>query len=110
MKGSFTRLVESFKEWLSRRLPDCRDITPTIGESLDRKLGRWERFVMKLHLFTCDRCERYLHHLRFLNTTLRQHGEKIVDPESVAGPEFPPASKERMKRLLERTGFEGAGM
>ena len=110
MKGSFTRLVDAFKDWLSRRLPDCREITPTIGESLDRKLGRWERLVMKLHLFTCDRCERYLHHLRFLHRTIRQHGEKIADPEPMAAPEFRTASKDRMKRLLERTMLEGAGI
>lgn len=110
MKGLFTRLAEAFKDWLSRRLPDCREITPTIGESLDRRLGWWERFVMKLHMFTCDRCKRYLHHLRFLHRTLRQHGEKIADPEPVAGSEFRAESKDRMKRLLERTVFEGAGI
>ena len=110
MKQSFSRLVEAFKDWLSGRLPDCKEITPTIGESLDRKLGRWERFVMKLHLFTCDRCERYLHHLRFLKRTLRQHGEKIADPDSVSASEFRTASKDRMKRILERTMLERAGI
>src|SRR5687768_15920470 len=93
-------MLEAFKDWLSMRLSDCREMTQTIGESLDRKLGLWERLVMYLHLLTCDRCERYLQQLGFLNRTLRSHGEKVADPESIVGSEFRAESKERMKQIL----------
>jgi hypothetical protein len=99
VKSLLNRLLEAFKDWLSRRLPDCREMTPTIGESLDRKLGWWEDLMMKLHLFTCDRCGRYLQQLGFLKKTLHHHGDAIADPET-AGADLRKESKERLKSLL----------
>lgn len=83
------------------RLPDCSRITPKIGESLDRRLGPAERLIMKLHIFTCDRCGRYLNQLRFLNRTFHQHGERIADPPT-QGIEFAIDSKHRIKEMLGR--------
>ena len=103
MKSFFAWLLEAFKDWLSRRLPDCKNITPVIGESFDRRLGRHELLIMKLHLFTCDRCERYLQHLGFLSRTLRHHGDKIADPETIAGSDLRVESKDRIKQLLARS-------
>ena len=85
------------------RLPDCREITATVGESFDRKLGWRERVEMKLHRFTCAHCERYLKQIRFLNRTLEQHGPEIADPEPVAGSDLRQESKENMKQFLART-------
>ena len=84
------------------RLPDCREMTATIGESLDRNLGWRERLEMKLHLFTCTHCERYLKQIRFLNRTLEEQGQTIADPEPVAGSDLCEESKENMKQLLAR--------
>ena len=103
MKDFLNKVLEAFKDWLSRRLPDCKEVTPTIGESLDRKLSWSERLVMKLHLFTCDRCGRYLQQLGFLNKTLRRHGEEIADPEPTVNTKISEDSKDRIKQLLART-------
>lgn len=103
VKGFLKRVLETLSDWLSKRLPDCKDITPTIGESLDRKLGWWERFVMKLHLFTCDPCKRYLVHLGFIHRTLHHHGEPIADPDTVIGSDLRDESKERIKQLLAQS-------
>lgn len=105
MNGLLNKLLEFFREWLSRRLPDCRSITPTIGESLDRRLNWRERLIMKLHLVTCDKCERYLRHLRFLTCTMRERGEMIADPEAAFGPGLRAESKDRLKELLTRAAL-----
>ena len=96
----FNKMVEPFKDWLSKRLPDCREITPTIGESLDRRLGFRERVVVKLHMFTCDRCVRYLEQIGFLKDALRVHGEQIADPEPAESVELREESKLKLKQLL----------
>lgn len=96
------KLIEAFKDWLGKRIPDCRNVTPTIGKSLDEKLGPWDTFVVKLHLFTCDRCGRYLEHLRFLSKTLGSYEESIADPVTDDGLKFSSDSKARIKDLLNR--------
>lgn len=98
-RGKIQKLIERFKEWLGLRLPDCSKVTPKIGESLDRRLGPWDRLVMKLHLFTCDRCGRYLRQLRFMSETFHEHSELIADPPN-AKLEFSSDAKSRMKKRL----------
>lgn len=95
-----TTLIGAVKDWLSKTLPDCRNITPTIGESMDRKLSWWNRIIIELHLFTCDRCGRYLEQLKFLRTTVRSHSEVIADPEPGGAPEYNAESRLRLKALL----------
>ena len=99
-QGIIDRALDSFRDWLGRRLPDCRDITPTIGESLDRKLGLWERLIMKLHLFTCDRCVRYLDQIGFLGRTFHDHHELIAEPDASDTVAFSAEAKDKLKQML----------
>lgn len=101
--GRIKVLLEFLKDQLVRRLPDCKTMTPTIGESLDRELGLWEKFMLKLHLFTCDRCSRYLEHLGLLKTAFRDHGEKIADPKAETSTEFTATARSRIKEALSRS-------
>lgn len=75
-------------------------MTRTLGESLDRKPTRREKLVMKLHLFTCDACERYLQHIVFLRDAMHAHGER--DPEAAEFSVYALSieSKEKMKAFL----------
>ena len=74
-------LLESIKltilHWLARRLPDCKTITPKLGESLDRKLDLWTWFIMKLHMFTCGPCRRYLNQIKFIKKAVHKAGERL---------------------------------
>ncbi len=58
---------------LARRLPDCKTITPTLSESIDRKLTLKERIIVRLHLFTCEACDRYLEQIRLLHDMVHDH-------------------------------------
>lgn len=74
-------LIESIKltiiHWLARRLPDCKTITPKLGESLDRKLSLWTRLILKLHIFTCGPCRRYLHQIKFIKEAVQTSDERL---------------------------------
>ncbi len=74
-------LLESIKltnlHWLARRLPDCKTITPRLGDSLDGKLDVWTRFTMKLHMFTCGPCRRYLDQIKFIKKAVHKAGERL---------------------------------
>jgi predicted anti-sigma-YlaC factor YlaD len=85
--------------WLARRLPDCKRMTRTLGESLDRKATWREQIVMKLHLFTCEACERYLEQVAFLKKAAHAHGE-AADVSEFTAASLTAESKERMKAFL----------
>ena len=80
--------------FLARRLPDCKTITPTLSESIDRKLTLKERIIVRLHLFTCEACARYLDQIRLLHDLIHdhQHEPAISSLNETA--------KERMKAAL----------
>ena len=106
MKQSiFQRLKTAFKFWLARRLPDCRTITPTLSESLDRKLSRREKFVMKLHLFTCSGCARYLKQIKFLSEALRIREEKLTKADHSSSAQMSAEAKDKLKNALKSAGF-----
>ena len=64
--------------FLARRLPDCKTITPTLGEMNDRRLSLRERIIVRLHLFTCEACRRYTEHIKFLHDALH-HRESLIE-------------------------------
>lgn len=84
MKTFFKKIKLAFIYWLARRLPDCKTITPTLGESLDRSLSAREKIIMKLHLWTCGKCVRYLEQIKFLSKAMHKHEEILTDDENPA--------------------------
>lgn len=68
--------------WLARRLPDCKTVTPKLGESLDRKLPLKTRLVLKLHMFTCGPCARYLKQIKYLKDAMHVHDERLRNEDS----------------------------
>lgn len=83
--------------FLARRLPDCKTITPTFSASIDRKLTFKERIVMRLHLFTCEACVRYVEQIRIIHDLL--HSRDLADLHTAAS-SLNPESKNRIKAAL----------
>jgi len=86
--------------WLARRLPDCKTMTPLLGETLDRKPTLREKLVMRLHLFTCEACERYLGQIKFLKEAMHIHGEKSLEANEFSAASLSSEAKSRIKDLL----------
>lgn len=74
-------------------------MTRTLGESLDRKTTWREKIVMKLHLFTCEACDRYLKQIAFLKEAVHAHGE-ATDTSEFSAAALTAESKERIKAFL----------
>ena len=85
--------------WLARRLPHCRQMAPVFSESLDRRPSLRTRVVIRLHLFTCTRCVRYLKQLRFMRE-LFEAGERLCADDSAAAPALDRETRERLKGAL----------
>jgi predicted anti-sigma-YlaC factor YlaD len=86
--------------FLARRLPDCKTITPTLGEMNDRVLSLRERVVVKLHLFTCEACRRYTEQLKFLHEAFLER-ERLIDAVAeTSDAELSSDAKDRIRKAL----------
>ena len=75
----------------------CKDLSRLASEAMDRDLSWWERVCMKMHLWVCKNCQRYVKHLAFLRKAAGEAGE--VTSQS---PTMPDDVRERMKKALEK--------
>jgi hypothetical protein len=98
----FGKIKLAFILWLARRLPDCKVIVKTLGETLDRRLSLKEKILAKLHLFTCEACERYLKQVKFLHDAAHAHEARQRNEFSSLG--LGDKAKERLKETLRTAG------
>ena len=100
----YRRATHALRYWLLRRLPTCRQLVPVMSQSLERPLSLRERAAMKIHLWVCIWCVRYLEQLHFMREALRARGQQPADED--AGPEgvsLPAEAHERLRRALGRS-------
>jgi hypothetical protein len=88
------------RRFLLRRLPPCDQLTPVMSDSLDRALPLHGWLILKMHLFVCMRCTRYLKQLKLMRATIRAKSSKLLAEEPAANT-LSAAARERIKRALD---------
>ncbi len=61
-------------------MPNCRETSRLVSESMDRKLPLFKRLVLRLHLRMCKYChrfERQLLMMRQISRHINQHIERL---------------------------------
>lgn len=101
MKNVFEKIKLQIIFFLARRVRNCKNLAPLYSESIDRKLSLKTRIELKIHLFTCEACVRYLQQIKFLREAMQKHAESF---ESEALPEKKLSSdaKERIKKAIRQ--------
>ena len=97
--GLYKRATHALRYWLLRRLPACKQLVPVMSQSMERPLSLRERVTMRLHLWVCIWCVRYLEQLHFMRDALRAREAQIAQDQA-AGASLSPDARERMKSLL----------
>ena len=80
----------------------CRVLSRLASDSLDRRLGRFERLALRAHLLSCGPCRRYFRQIRLLGPALRRFGAEVEprDDATGPGPALPDEVRDRIKRRL----------
>lgn len=94
----YDKARHAVRYFLLRRLPTCKDLTPIMSQSLERRLTLRERVVLRAHLYTCAWCEWYLRQIAELHegcATRDQYDES-------AGPALSDEARERIRKALEK--------
>jgi hypothetical protein len=71
-----------------------------MSDSLDRALPLHGRLILKMHLFVCMRCTRYLKQLKLMRAAIRGKSAKILSEEPAANT-LSNEARERIKRALD---------
>jgi len=101
--GIIEKINRAFIFWLARRLPDCKTITPKLGESLDRKLPLKTKITLKLHMLTCRPCARYFEQVKYLSEAMHAQEDRLVNDDNPAfklSIDIKEALKERLRAEL----------
>jgi len=86
--------------WVASFLPPCEEITKGLSRALDQRPSLKQRFIMRLHLYTCPWCTRYRKQIKFVDEAVKQrgHADSIGLPDS-----FNQATAERIKARLRQS-------
>ena len=76
----------------------CKQASQFISASLDRPLTLRERFVLKLHLFICDKCRQFSQHLQTILVAIKTMVDSIEGSNSI---EIPSTAKKRIIGMIE---------
>ena len=98
----YSKATHALRYWLLRRLPTCKQTVAVISQSLERPLSLRERVTMKLHLWVCIWCVRYLEQLHLMREALRGRGSQIPDDAASTGDSLSAEARERLKSALNR--------
>lgn len=65
------KILRPFRRTILRTFPSCKEIVHIISASLDRDLTFREKCLMKMHLFACKPCVRYLNQSEFVSDAIK---------------------------------------
>ena len=60
----------------------CREVTEAADDYLERRLGPWRRFKLRLHLRICQHCRRYLRQIEHTVALLSMLPKERPAPET----------------------------
>lgn len=95
-KTLFQKIHWQFIVFLARRLPPCKAMVETISEERERTLTLREKITLKLHLFTCEACRRYVAQVEQMSKMIKPKPEEGEPTERLS-----PAVRDRIKAALE---------
>ncbi len=100
MKQALTeKLKMRLVYFLARRLPPCDLMVPLASEARERTLTLRETITLKLHLFTCEACRRYVAQIERMSRMFKPQIEENVAVEPAV--KLSTEARERIKSALE---------
>lgn len=62
------------------KLPTCKEATQLASDAMEARLPLGKRLGLRLHLWLCQACRRYVRQLRFLKRASRRAAEAVARP------------------------------
>lgn len=85
--------------FLARRLPPCKILLPLVSDARERPLTMREKITLKLHLFTCEACRRYVAQVEKISESVKPKNEETSTAEPTE--KLSEDARNRIKTALE---------
>jgi hypothetical protein len=96
----YDKTKHAVRFWLLRCLPAGKPTVELISQSMERPLTLRERVLLKLHLWVCMSCQRYLEHLQLMRDALRVQEDENYEAELSPTTRLSDEARERIRRSL----------
>lgn len=73
----------------------CKQVTRLVSQSHDRRLSAMERWRVRMHLWYCLGCRRFVRQMKFLSMAT----QRLVAEQGVK--RLSPAARDRIRRSLD---------
>lgn len=105
MKESLSQKLKlQFIYFLARRLPPCDLMVPLMSEARERPLTLREKTTLKLHLFTCEACRRYVTQIEKISQMVKPKTEELAPEEPST--KLSAEARARIKSALEAAAHD----
>ena len=95
------KIRETINYVVWKALPSCKDVTSLLSKSLDGSLTFKEKLIMKIHLWTCIACQRYLSQIQVIGEVFEKQAANI-EPEK-SSPRLSTEAAERLKDAIRQS-------
>jgi hypothetical protein len=93
------KLFTTVRLWIAQRLEHCKDVGPLFSKALDGKLRLSERIRIKLHLWMCGPCTRYVSNLSFMHDMFQTQRDSPETEQFQV--KLNSEAKERLKKAIQ---------
>jgi hypothetical protein len=93
-----------------RWMPNCRDVSRMVSESMDARPPFSRRMAMWIHLMMCRYCCRFRRQILFLRKMSRIDAEDVADTLVEQDAALSPTARERLKKIVEEGCGKASGM
>jgi len=83
------------------RLPTCKEVSQLASDALVEELAWRQRWGLRLHLWVCENCRRFVKQLRFLHQASRRAAEATALPARMT---LSQEARDRIKKGLGTAG------
>ncbi len=82
-------------------MPNCKEVTRLVSESMERKLPFRKRMGLWMHLSMCKLCGGFRKELQMIQKAARQQAERIEIDSVSDDNSLPDDARERIRRALQ---------
>ena len=77
----------------------CKDVSGLVSKGLEGRLSLTERFWIRVHLYVCAPCVRFLKQMKFISSVNEQEKAQTPSSESYS---LSDEARERIRRQLDK--------
>ena len=81
-------------------MPNCRQVTRMVSESMDAELPFFRRMAMWVHLMMCRYCFRFRRQILFLRRLSGMDAEEAAEPRAGSSPGLPESARRKLKSVV----------